>query len=352
MPPFTVRCVKVEKAHSFQPQGRWGSWFRGQQQPKEAQREDNAILKRAGILKRETRTPAMGPPLITAKLIGPLSWVTLLGFSLSVTLFVASLTFGDGMSLVATLLLSLLSTLIGLVNKWSLKLPQRAKDAEASTSESVVIRYPNGSYLVVRCDEDVARELYFAPEEIEYNIKSPAVYRLLSLVGTLMLMLGVIALANAKLQLQFAWAGAYIIINAAHWIAAAVPAKMHWDLSCYDVEEEGISGGPKNPNFTEALFKAILVTKSIQWVKMGEAAPQTEVWAQWLHEAETIAKTVGSRPGTPVDAFWPRGEGVKGIVWDMPKEWDPKTEWNKISRNRQSDDPAASISAPAAAETR
>jgi hypothetical protein len=81
--------------------------------------------------------------------------------------------------------------------------------------------------LIVRYNEDVARELYFAPEEIEYTIKSLRIYRLLSLVGTLMLMLGVIALANAKLQLQFVWAGAYISINIAYWVVAAVPQKMH-----------------------------------------------------------------------------------------------------------------------------
>jgi len=50
----------------------------------------------------------------------------------------------------------------------------------------------------------MARELYFAPEEIEYNVQNPTTYRMIALVGTLCLMLGIVALANAKLQLQFA----------------------------------------------------------------------------------------------------------------------------------------------------
>lgn len=90
------------------------------------------------------------------------------------------------MSLLATLLLSFLSTLTGVANKSKLKLPQRRPGA--APRGDTVIRYPNGSYLVVRCDEDVARELYFAPEEIEYQLSNPARYRLVSLLGTIVLM--------------------------------------------------------------------------------------------------------------------------------------------------------------------
>jgi len=59
----------------------------------------------------------------------------------------------------------------------------------------------------------------------------------ISLVGTLMLMLGVIVLANAKLPLKFCWTGAYLLLNAAHWAAAALPQRMHWDLSAFQVQE-------------------------------------------------------------------------------------------------------------------
>ena len=123
---------------------------------------------------------------VTAKTTGPLSWVTILGFMLSVTLFVSSIVTGDGMSLVATLLLSFLSTLTGVANKSKLKLPGR-RPGNAPPGDTV-IRYPNGSYLVVRCEEEIARELYFAPEEIEYKLSNPATYRMVSLLGTIILM--------------------------------------------------------------------------------------------------------------------------------------------------------------------
>jgi hypothetical protein len=232
-----------------------------------------------------------------------------------------------------------------------------------------VIRYPNGSFLIVKCEEDVARELYFAPEEIEYNIQNPTIYRGIALLGTVMLMLGVVFLANAKLQLQFAWAVAYILTNVAHWIAAAVPPKLHWDLSCYEVKEQSIVGGWKNPTFTDALWKAILVTKSTRWTRTGKAAPQTEVWDQWLAEAETMANLAKSHQGPLIDPIWPGQDGNKkgehdrtpyGTVWDapkdpnsragVPKDWNAKAAWDLIHEGQKGNRPQMPTpSTPAAA---
>lgn len=287
-------------------------------------------MKRAGNLNKESGTPSTMDRPVTAKTTGPLSWVTLLGFSLSICIFVSSIVFGDGMSMVATLLLSGLSTLTGIANKWELKLPQR-RDGIAPKGDTV-IRYPNGSYLIVKCDETIARELFFAPEEITYRLSDPVQYRIVSLFGTVILMLGIIALANAKLQLQFAWAGAYVIINAAHWIAAAVPQKMHWDLSCYQLKEQGVEGGPTNESFTDALWKAIVLTKDTRWVKNGKAAPQTGVWDQWLIEAETHAQLAGAQDSVKLKKpIFPDGEPTpEGKEWKLPK-WDPIFEWTKIN---------------------
>ena len=283
----------------------------------------------------KTQSPDMGPPPVKAKATGPLTWVTLTGFFLSLSLFIISIALGDGFSLIATLCLSFLSTLIGIANKWNLKLPKRPAGATDKLSGDTVIRYPKGAFLIVKCDEDVARELYFAPEEIEYDIKSPAIYRIISLVGSLVLMLGIIFLANAKLQLQFAWAGAYGIINAAHWAAAAMPAKSHWDLSCYDLKEQSVEGGPKNKTFTEALWKAILLTKSIEWVRIGDAAPRTEVWQRWLRKAEEASKMAGSTIGPLIEPIWPgstsKGTVTKGTVWQKPENWDAKKAWDDIN---------------------
>lgn len=270
---------------------------------------------------------------VTANTTGPLSLVTLLGFLLSVTIFIASIVFGDGMSMTATILLSFLSTLTGIANKWELKLPSRPGNDKTPAGDTV-IRYPNGSYLVVKCDETIARELFFAPEEIQYKVSDPVVYRIISLFGTVILMLGIICLANAKLQLQFAWAGAYIIINAAHWIAAAVPPKMHWDLSCYELNEQVVEGGPGSTSFTEALWKAIVLTKDVRWVRNGKAAPQTAVWDEWLTYAGESAGHAGFIDKQKLEGtIFPDGKPTTiGRFWLRPKGWDPKAEWVKLSQ--------------------
>lgn len=325
LPTYTVRCVEIKKKHGKpnragnldgEPAVSWAS---------------KALRTLVSLFQSKSGTPSTFERPVTANTTGPLSWVTLLGFLLSVTVFIASIIFGDGMSMTATILLSLLSTLTGIANKWSLKLPKKP-EGEAPPGDTV-IRYPNGSYLVVKCDETIARELFFAPEEIQYWLNNPAVYRMISLLGTIVLMLGIIALANAKLQLQFAWAGAYIIINAAHWIAAAVPPKMHWDLSCYQLSEQGIQGGPTNGNFTEALWKAIVLTKSTRWVKNGKAAPQTGVWDEWLTYADDHANYATFVDNTQlIDPIFPDDRPTRaGKVWLLPKDWDPRNEWKKLS---------------------
>lgn len=267
---------------------------------------------------------------VTVASNGPLTWVLLLGCCLSIALLVSSLVFGDGMSFIATILLSLLSTLIGIANKWDLNLPQRPK-ADAPPGDTV-IRRPNGSMLVVRCEEDVARELFFAPEGIKYKVSNSSVHRLISLLGTIFLMLSMIAPANARLQLQFAWTGAYIIINSAHWLAAAVPQRRHWDLSCYEVREEGIEGGPNCTHFTEALWKAIAITKEVAWVRNGDPAlPKTSAWEKWLEEATEHAKNVAMEIGELKQPLFGDPTIGEGYVWMGTRSWDPKAAWNQLN---------------------
>jgi hypothetical protein len=243
---------------------------------------------------------------LKSKTVAPLTAVLLLGFTLSAGLLALSIQQRDGMSLVATALLSLLSSLIGYGNKWTLQLPRRKIDGKVPRGD-VVIRYPKGSFLIVRCDEEVARELYFAPAEI------------LSLIGTMMLMGGVICLANAQIQVQIAWAGAYMILGSGYWIVAALPAKLHWDTSCYTVTNECLSdsnmdkkGYPsENDTFTKALWKAIVVSKSISWVSKSDACPDTRTWHDWLNAAWACSRDFKLADKEKV-------EGVK--TWEVP-DW-------------------------------
>lgn len=325
MNAYSVRCVRVTRKQNL--------------------KTDPTFLDRVlrGVSKKQPGDAPDAPlPLIKAKANGPQFWVTLIGFFLTIILLVVSIVFGDGMSILATISLSSLSTIAGICNKWTLKLP---KAVSTPTDGDVVIRYPNGSYLVVKCHEIISRELYFAPEEIDYFIKKPWVYRMLSLTGTILLMLGIVFLANAKLQLQFAWAGAYVVINIAYWINAALSPRRNWDLSSYEVAEEMVEGGPENDNFTIALWKVILLTKSIQWIQISKAMPRSPTWEAWSIEAERMANSdeflkpiIRSQP-TDDKRMFPRDVPDKGdiTIWKGPKpeEWDAKKAWDRISNEQK-----------------
>jgi len=209
-----------------------------------------------------------------------------------------------------------------------------------------VIRYPKGSFLVVQCSEDVARELYFAPENIDYLVSHSWKYRIISLVGTVLLMAAVVALGNASTYLQIGVAAAYMILNAAYWVVAALPARVHWDLGCFEVIDQKFACDCKeklqstvetpdkhfvdyNPTFTQALWKVIVATKDIAWIKKSAAAPDTEAWSRWLQEAKTQAESVKSHIET-ID-----GKPVK--VWELP-EWDAQSQLSKAMATADNSD--------------
>src|SRR5437763_6189715 len=125
------------------------------------------------------------------------------------------------MALLPTICLSLLSSNTGIANKCKPH-PNAPKPDPHSPPGDVVTKYPQGAFIVVKCDERTARYLYFNPSErCIYRVASNTVYRGLSLVSTLFLMGGVICLANAKIELQTGFAAAYMIINIFYWIGAA-----------------------------------------------------------------------------------------------------------------------------------
>ncbi|KAF2279978.1 uncharacterized protein EI97DRAFT_429731 [Westerdykella ornata] len=263
---------------------------------------------------------------LKARTLAPLTFLVFLGFALPCILLGVSIWLEDGMSILATILLSLLTSLIGFGNKWTLRLPKRrVKDGKVPRGD-VVIRYPKGSFLIVRCDEDVARELYFAPETIEYLLAHGPSYRLLSLVGTMLLMGGIICLGNSQIETQLAWAGSYMLLNVSYWIVAALPSRLHWDTSAYAVENECLSDSEMSPKdgfpshnqtFTQGLWKAIVLAKGTDWVLKSGACPDTEAWRGWLREAREHARSVALADKQEVVG------GKEIVTWKIP-DWNPQ----------------------------
>lgn len=138
-----------------------------------------------------------------------------------------------------------------------------------------------------------------------------AVYRALSLLGTLLLMFGVITLANASLELQIAFAAAYMILNAAYWIVAALPPLWHWDLSSYKIHVDPQLGGEENPSFTAARWKTIAITGTTGWVRMtASVAPVGQAWDEWLKEAGDQAVREPYKEDKEKKGYW------RTATWD------------------------------------
>ncbi|RMD44554.1 hypothetical protein DV735_g579, partial [Chaetothyriales sp. CBS 134920] len=286
-------------------------------------------------------------PRPSPKRFGPLAILALMGAVLSLALLALAILYKDGMALLAVILLSMLSTNTGIANKWRPTPNSPAHDPHSPPGD-VVIKYAQGSFIVVKCEEATARYLYFNPSErCIYWVRSNTTYRFLSLISTLLLMGGVIALANARIQNQTAFAGAYMLVNIFYWIGAALPPASHWDLSRLQVHLIEVHGGapprsaqrveikqttatataatePKRgeparpPTYTEALWKVIAVTGSKDWVKEAGWAPKTAAWADWLNEAEEAALSEPMKV-----ASYYKEDGQEQEVWTI-RNWDSR----------------------------
>ena len=268
-------------------------------------------------------------PRPSVRAFGPLAWLSLAGFAMSASLTVASLVYEDGMALLATVFLSLLSTNTGIANKWNASPDELTPDPNSPPGD-VVIKYPQGAFIVVLCDERTARYLYFNPSErCNYSIRSSTTYRGLSLISTLLLMGGVICLANATIQLQVGFAGAYMIINICYWIGAALPPARHWNMARFNVTEIEIIGAGSAPRkerldgnrkYTDALWTAIAVTRSSEWVREAGWAPKTPAWKEWLDQAQGQATDEAIHVNI-------RGDGKE--EWKV-RSWDPKKALSQL----------------------
>ncbi|KAL5357085.1 hypothetical protein BJX96DRAFT_172207 [Aspergillus floccosus] len=249
-------------------------------------------------------------PLVTAKTFSLLSLLSVAGCAISFALLGLSIHYNDGWALIATVLLSCLSTVIGVACKWELKLGKRTANRNIPPSD-VIVCYPNGSFLIVKCDENVARALFFAPERCDYLLGS-VVYRSLSLLATLMLMFGVVALGNSQLELQLTFGASYLFLNVAYWVVAAMPERLHWDYSALEIKEEETPVDPSaKRSFTDALWQAIKQTKATRWVRTGQVAPDTRAWDEWLKRAHEV--TNGLVEGVQPDD-WDAGKNLSECI--------------------------------------
>jgi hypothetical protein len=239
-------------------------------------------------------------PAVPPKLLSPLHGLSVLSFFVSIAIIVAAVFWEDGPALLAVPLISIVASITGYASLWRPVLMVRKHRNEVPRGD-VLIRTREGAFVLVKCTEDVARELYSGTEQCEYYV-GENVYRLLMGLGTVLLMVSVVLLGNCTWNIQVFVGGAYIVLNGLYWCLGMLPASYFWDLSRYEWEdvtppdargahlvtdpddhEEG------SPSFTRTLWYIIRETQLTGWAERSGAAPGTDQWRRWLHEAEERA---------------------------------------------------------------
>ncbi|KAH7028029.1 uncharacterized protein B0I36DRAFT_246508 [Microdochium trichocladiopsis] len=240
-------------------------------------------------------------PAIPATLLSPVHILAVFSLCLTLGIIAVAAVVKDATAIVAVSLIAIQSSVVGLASWWRPVLMKRSHTNKVPDGD-VVIRTREGAFLVIKCTEEVARELYYGTDECDYHV-GPLTYRALMGIGTFLLMVTVILLGNCKWWSQVFIAASYILLNGLYWLLGMLPKKLFWDLSRYEVRDitpdyaQGAHGetDPSDQregvkSFTRTLWWAIRETKRTAWVEKNGAAPITPQWREWLAEAEHAAK--------------------------------------------------------------
>ncbi|KAI1326542.1 hypothetical protein F5Y16DRAFT_374499 [Xylariaceae sp. FL0255] len=241
-------------------------------------------------------------PAIPAKLYSPIHILEVFSAVLTFSIIAYAVTQKDGTAVIAVFLVSMASSISGFASWWRPILMNRSHTNKVPAGD-VLIRTREGAFLLVKCTEEVARELYSGTEECEYRVTGQA-YRVLMGLGTFVLMVAVVLLGNCKWNTQIFIGAGYVVLNAAYWALSLLPRHLFWDLSRYDWRDvtpaEALNADkttdPNDPregvkSFTRTLWYAIRETRKVAWIKRSGAAPNTPQWNLWLAEAENAANS-------------------------------------------------------------
>lgn len=239
-------------------------------------------------------------PAIPAKLYSPIHVLTLLSTAITIGIIVAAAIWNDGTAILAVFLMASTSSIVGFASWWKPILMNRSHTNKVPAGD-VVIRTREGGFILIKCTEEVARELYAGTEECEYRVGNRT-YKVLMALGTFLLMIGVILLGNCQWNSQVFIGGSYIMLNGLYWCMGLLPRHYFWDLSRYrstDITPQDSYNAHRSTNeldpregvksFTRTLWYVIRETKRTAWVERSGAAPSTPQWRAWLVEAEEAA---------------------------------------------------------------
>jgi hypothetical protein len=161
----------------------------------------------------------------------------------------------------------------------------------------VVIRTRQGAFVIIKCSEEVARELYTGPEECLYMVGNQW-FKVLVGIGTILVMISVVLLGNCNWTMQVVIVVIYTLLNGFYWAVSLLPKQWLWDMSRYNCKDvtparmkNASEKGPDGkPSFTRSLWYAIQATETTNWVAISKAAPKTDAWEKWIELAQKNIK--------------------------------------------------------------
>lgn len=235
----------------------------------------------------------------------PVNIISVISFVVTAVIMGMMVYWKDGVALVAVGVVSLGTSIVGYASYWRPVLLVRARRAGVPAGD-VVIQTQHGGFILVKCSDDVARELYAGTPECRYKVGDKT-HKLLMALGTAMLMVAIILLGNVGFEGQTMIGASYLLLNMAYWLASMVDKEYFWDMSRYewsDVTPRDARHASRTTNpddecdgyksFTRTLWYVIRETKDTRWARRSGAAQGTQRWKQWLREAEENAR-LGNR---------------------------------------------------------
>ncbi|KAJ2967476.1 hypothetical protein NUW58_g10444 [Xylaria curta] len=171
-------------------------------------------------------------PAIPATLYSPMHILEIFSALLTFAIIGFAIAKKDGTAILAVTLMASASSVVGWASWWRPILMNRSHTNKVPAGD-VIIRTREGAFLLVKCTEEVARELYSGTEECEYHVGGRA-YRVLMGLGTFLLMASVILLGNCKWSSQIFIGASYIVLNGLYWTMGLLPKRLFWDLSRYE----------------------------------------------------------------------------------------------------------------------
>lgn len=270
-------------------------------QPGVVRRRQTVSEKMTDYLASPTLANTAKRPAVPATLYSPVHVLSFLSFLLSLALVATAAYWRDGTAIAAVGAISVASSVVGYASRWQPMLMARSHTNQVPRGD-VVIRTREGAFLLIRCTEEVARELYSGTEECIYYVSEKS-YPAYMAIGTVLLMVSVVLLGNCNWNSQVFIGASYITLNGLYWAMGLLPREYFWDLSRYrcedrtpqDARDAHTTTDADDPregvkSYTRTLWYAIRETRRIGWVERSGAAPGTKQWREWLEEAYSAAK--------------------------------------------------------------